>query len=63
MVGGIASWFATRALVRLVDGVRPADAVTVAAMILLLTLAALFASFFPARRASRLSPIRALRQE
>jgi predicted permease len=60
-VGG--SWLATRSLVRLVEGVRSADPSTFAAMIAVLVLAALFASFLPARRASRIDPIRALRQE
>jgi len=43
--------------------VRSADPSTFAAMIAVLVLAALFASFLPARRASRIDPIRALRQE
>ncbi len=54
---------AAHLLARLVAGIRPADPFTVAGMLLVLTIAALFASFLPARRAARVDPIRALRQE
>ena len=54
---------AARVLARLVAGIRPADPFTVAGMLLVLASAALFASFLPARRAARVDPIRALRQE
>jgi ABC-type antimicrobial peptide transport system permease subunit len=50
-------------LERLVEGVRRADLSTLAIMIPLLVIAALLASFVPARRASRVDPITALRQE
>jgi ABC-type antimicrobial peptide transport system permease subunit len=54
---------AGRLLVRLVEGMRPREPLTLALMILLLVAAALLASFVPARRASRIDPMRALRQE
>jgi len=63
VVGAAGSWFATRSLERLVEGVRSADPSTFAAMIAILVVAALLASFLPARRASRIDPIKALRQE
>jgi predicted permease len=61
--GAAGSWFATRSLVRLVEGLRAAEPSTFALMILVLVIAALFASFLPARRASRIDPMKALRQE
>ena len=63
LVGTAASWFATHSLVRLVEGVRAAEPLTFGAMIAVLVIAALFASFLPARRASRVDPMKALRQE
>jgi predicted permease len=61
---GLAAAFAAgRALERLVEGMRPPEISTFAGMLLVLVIAALLASFFPARRASRLDPMRALRQE
>lgn len=52
-----------RVLQRLVQGIQPLHAVTFAVMIPVLEAAALAASFVPARRASRVDPVRALRQE
>jgi predicted permease len=61
---GIAgAWAAGRVLVRLVEGVQSSEPVTFAIMIPILVVAALFASFVPARRASRVDPVKALRQE
>ena len=61
---GIAGALAAgRVLERFVAGVRPADPPTFAVMICVLVLAALLASFVPARRASRIDPMSALRQE
>jgi ABC-type antimicrobial peptide transport system permease subunit len=61
-VGILAALAAGRILNRLVEGMRPADASTFAITILVLVVAALFASFVPARRASRIDPVTALRQ-
>jgi predicted permease len=54
---------AARLLQRLVAGVRSTEPLTFGIMISILVVAALFASFLPARRASRVDPMRALRQE
>ena len=54
---------AARLLEKLVTGVRSTGPSTFATMIAVLVAAALFASFLPARRASRIDPISALRQE
>jgi predicted permease len=54
---------AGRVLERLVEGMRPTELSTFAIMVSVLVIAALFASFVPARRASRVDPMRALRQE
>ena len=50
-------------LERLATGTRPTEPLTFAAMVSVLAIAALFASFLPARRASRIDPMSALRQE
>jgi putative ABC transport system permease protein len=62
-VGMTAALAAGRVLERLVEGVRSADPLTFAMMISVLVVAALFASYLPARRASRVDPMRALRQD
>ena len=61
-VGILAALAAGRILNRLVEGMRPADISTFAITIPVLIIAALFASFVPARRASRVDPVTALRQ-
>jgi predicted permease len=62
-VGMVAALAAGRILNRLVEGMRPADVSTFAITIPVLVIAALFASFVPARRASRVDPVSALRQQ
>jgi putative ABC transport system permease protein len=62
-VGSFAAFAASRSLARLVEGVRSTEPLTFAGMLLILTIAALVASFLPARRASRIDPMKALRQE
>jgi len=63
VVGTAGSWFASRSMMRMVEGVHNVDASTFASMVAVLVMAALFASFLPARRASRVDPLKALRQE
>jgi predicted permease len=62
-VGIFGALAAGRLLQHLVEGMRPVDFSTFAIMIPILLAAALFASFIPARRASRVDPMSALRQE
>lgn len=63
-VVGISGAFAAgRVLERLVEGMRPMEPVTFALMVSVLVVAALAASFVPARRASRVDPMTTLRQE
>ena len=60
IVGAIA---AGRLLVRFVEGVRSVEPLTAGTMIAVLLAVALIASYLPARRASRVDPMKALRQE
>lgn len=53
---------AGRLLARFVEGMRPAQPSTLVIMISALVIAALLASFMPARRASRVDPMTTLRQ-
>jgi predicted permease len=62
MLAGVAgSWILTRALTGLLFGVTSTDPVTFLAMIVVLTAVALAAGYIPARRASRIDPVSALR--
>ena len=61
--GLAAAFAAVRLIERLVAGVRSTEPSTFAIMISVLVAAALAASFLPARRASRIDPMSALRQE
>lgn len=61
--GVVGSSVMTRSLQALLYGVRPLDPVTFVAMTLLLAATAIVASYVPARRASRIDPIQALRDE
>jgi predicted permease len=62
VVGGIiGSWILARALSGMLFGVTPADPVTFACMVLILTVVACLAGYLPARRASRIDPMHALR--
>ncbi len=61
--GAVGAFAAGRVLVRLVEGAQPTNLSTFAATIALLVVAAMIASFVPARRASRVDPLIALRQE
>jgi ABC-type antimicrobial peptide transport system permease subunit len=54
---------AARVLTRMVEGIQPMEASTAVIMIGVLVFAALLARFVPARKASRVDPLIALRQE
>jgi ABC-type antimicrobial peptide transport system permease subunit len=61
LIGVIASWAVARALRGLLFGVTSADPVTFAGMLIVLTAVAATAGYLPARRASRIDPMIALR--
>ncbi len=62
-IGVAGAFVATRLLTSLLFGVKASDPLTLAAMALLLMLAALLACWLPARRATRVNPLTALRNE
>jgi ABC-type antimicrobial peptide transport system permease subunit len=62
-VGIVGALAAARLLAHTVDGMRAVEPLTFAVMIPVLAAAALLASFVPARRASRVDPLVALRYE
>jgi predicted permease len=61
--GVLGAMGAGRMLVHAVSGMTGMEPVTIAIMVSVLIAAALAASFVPARRASRIDPVRALRQD
>jgi putative ABC transport system permease protein len=63
VIGLVASLGATRVLASQLFGVSPSDPVTFAVVPVLLAAVAALACYLPARRASRLDPLVALRQE
>jgi ABC-type antimicrobial peptide transport system permease subunit len=60
LVGAIA---ATRVMRSLLFGVSPTDPLTLVAVSLVLLALAMFASYVPARRATRVDPVEALRAD
>jgi ABC-type antimicrobial peptide transport system permease subunit len=63
LLGTVLAFAATRLIAKLLYGVTPTDAVTIAAAIGFLLAVAGLAAFLPARRASRVDPLVALRYE
>jgi ABC-type antimicrobial peptide transport system permease subunit len=63
IIGLPAALAATRLIAATLVGLRPNDPITFLAAILLMLLVAVAAGFAPARRASRIDPMTALRQD
>ncbi|HLK64002.1 MAG TPA: ABC transporter permease [Bryobacteraceae bacterium] len=62
-IGMAAAYAISRELISLLHGVSPTDPSTFAGMLSLMAITAALASFVPARRALRLDPIKAIRQD
>jgi ABC-type antimicrobial peptide transport system permease subunit len=62
-VGVPAAYVVTRSVSSLLFGLEPGDPMTIAAVMVLLSVTALAASWIPARRAAAIDPMRGLREE
>jgi predicted permease len=63
LAGAVGAWVTSRLLGSLLYGVSANDPLTFGAMVALLTMVAMAAAYFPARRASMVDPMTALRGE
>jgi predicted permease len=63
VAGGIAAFFASSLVATRLFGVAPRDGVTILVAIAIMTMVAMAAAYLPARRASRVDPMVALRYE
>jgi len=58
-----AAWVVSRWLQSMLFGLTPTDPSVIAGSVLLLLMAGMLAAYFPARRATRVDPVTALRAE
>ena len=63
LIGLPVAFWACRLVSAMLYGMKPFDAATIAGAVVILTLAALAAGFVPARRAAKVDPVVALRQD
>ena len=63
VIGLIGAWALTRLMTTLLFGVTPMDSITLIAVVATLALVALAACYVPARRATKVDPLVALREE
>jgi predicted permease len=61
--GLLGAWWATRFVQQFLFELKPRDTATIGLAVIVLVVVALLAGFLPARRASRLDPMRVLREE
>ena len=62
-IGLIGAWGLTRLMTALLFGVTPTDSITLVAVVMTLAIVALLACYIPARRATKVDPLVALRYE
>jgi ABC-type antimicrobial peptide transport system permease subunit len=62
-IGLLGAWGATRLMNALLFGVTPTDSLTLTMVVLTLGVVAFFACYVPARRATKVDPLVALREE
>jgi ABC-type antimicrobial peptide transport system permease subunit len=63
VVGAPAAWAASRWVESMLFGLTPTDPTTIGGAVILMTVAVQIASYVPARRASRVNPLVALRHD